>query len=75
MSNEIKITVVGELSNTSPSGSAPLKRTFTHGTAQINQVTKKRAGESQGLTTSWEAIDLGDLTTDKYWIASRTTFR
>ena len=62
MSNEISITVTGVLSNTSGAGSSPLKRTYTHGTAQMDQATKKRSGESQGLSSSWEAIDLGDLT-------------
>lgn len=62
MSNEITITVSGSLANSSGSGSSPLNRTYTHGAAQIDQATKKRAGSSQDLTASWEAVGVGDIT-------------
>lgn len=62
MSDEIQITVSGQLSNTSGTGSSPLNRTYSHGVAQIDQTTKRRAGYTQVLTDSWEVISLGDVT-------------
>lgn len=62
MSDEITITVSGVLANTSGTGSMALNRTFAPGTAEVDQAAKKRAGESQGLTTSWETVDVGDIT-------------
>lgn len=62
MTSEIRITVSGTLANSSGTGSAPLNRQFSHGTATIDQATKKRAGSSQALTSSWEAVVTGDVT-------------
>lgn len=61
MSNEISITVSGLLNN-APSDQAPLKRTYSHGRALVDQSNKRRAGHSQALTSSWEAIDTEDVT-------------
>jgi|GEM_PF-4152484 len=56
MANEITINISGTLSN------SPLQRTFVPAAAQITQVTKRRAGSAQSLTSAWEAVALGDLT-------------
>ena len=56
MANEITISVSGSLIN------GNLKRSYAPGAAQMDQAAKKRSGHSQDLTTSWEAVDLGDVT-------------
>jgi len=62
MSDEITITVSGNLNNATGSGSTPLYDTFSHGSAQVDQATKKKGGDSQGLTASWEEVVTGDVT-------------
>ena len=57
MADEITITISGSLVN------GLLKRTYAPGAAQVDQAAKKRSGHSQDLTTSWEAVDLEDVTT------------
>lgn len=61
----ISYSIQGTLYNTDGTGSTALRDTFGPFTISRTQITKTRGGQPQGLTETWETIDLGELSTLK----------